>query len=56
MTWRTDNHRIPQKALEHRSTVQTIKQWQVQRPELFRKRVYEPAGLDTYLARMYASP
>lgn len=43
----TYNHRIPQKALDHRSPVQALKQWQAQRPELFQKRVYELARLDT---------
>jgi transposase InsO family protein len=41
------NHRIPQRALNHLSPVQALKQWQAQRPELFQKRVYEQAGLDT---------
>ena len=43
----TYNHRIPQKALNHLSPVQALKQWQSQRPELFQKRVYEHAGLDS---------
>ena len=43
----TYNHRIPQKALNHLSLIQALKLWQAQRPELFNKRVYELAGLDT---------
>jgi transposase InsO family protein len=42
----TYNHRIPQKALNHLSPVQALKQWQSRRPDLFKKRVYEQAGLD----------
>jgi transposase InsO family protein len=42
----TYNHRIPQRALDHRSPVQALKQWQIERPELFVKRVYEHSGLD----------
>ena len=44
----TYNHRIPQRALNHLSPVQALKQWQAKRPELFSKRVYELSGLDTY--------
>jgi transposase InsO family protein len=43
----TYNHRIPQKALNHLSPIQALKDWQAQRPELFNKRVYELAGLDS---------
>ena len=44
----TYNHRIPQRALNHLSPVQALKQWQAKRPELFSKRVYELSGLDSY--------
>jgi hypothetical protein len=40
------NHQIPQKALGHRSPVQALKDWQVKRPELFKKKVYNLMGLD----------
>ena len=43
----TYNHRIPQRALDHLSPVQALKQWRTRRPDLFVKRVYEQAGLDT---------
>jgi len=33
--------------LNHLSPIQALKQWQAQRPELFNKRVYELAGLDS---------
>ena len=41
------NHQIPQRALQHISPVQALKNWQVKKPELFKKRVYKQAGLDT---------
>ena len=44
----TYNHRIPQRALDHLSPVQALKQWRTRKPELFLKRVYEQPGLDTY--------
>ena len=43
----TYNHRIPQRALSHLSPVQALKKWQIERPELFVKRVYNQTGLDT---------
>jgi transposase InsO family protein len=42
----TYNHRIPQRALDHLSPVQALKQWRARKPDLFVKRVYEQAGLD----------
>ena len=42
------NHQIPQRALQHISPVQALKNWQVKKPELFKKRVYKQAGLDSY--------
>ena len=45
---RTYNHQIPQRALKHLSPVQALKNWQAKRPELFKKRVYNQVGLDTY--------
>jgi transposase InsO family protein len=43
----TYNHRIPQRALDHLTPVQALKLWQAKRPDLFNKRVYELAGLDS---------
>lgn len=43
----TYNHSIPQRALGHHTPIQALKQWRVDKPELFRKRVYEQAGLDS---------
>ena len=42
----TYNHSIPQRALHHKTPIQTLKNWQTKKPELFVKRVYEQAGLD----------
>ncbi len=42
------NHQIPQKALGHISPVEALKDWQKQRPELFKKKVYNLTGLDNY--------
>jgi transposase InsO family protein len=44
---KTYNHQIPQRALNHLSPVQALKNWQAQRPELFVKRVYKQTGLDS---------
>ena len=44
----TYNNRIPQRALKHLTPIQALKLWHKKRPELFVKRVYEQAGLDTY--------
>ena len=41
------NHHIPQRALNHVSPVQALKEWQVKRPELFKKRIHKQARLDT---------
>ena len=41
------NHSIPQRALKHKTPIQALKEWREERPELFRKRVYNQAGLDT---------
>uniref|UniRef100_UPI00036FC784 integrase core domain-containing protein n=1 Tax=Thioalkalivibrio sp. ALE11 TaxID=1265494 RepID=UPI00036FC784 len=42
------NHQIGQKALGHRTPVETLKAWQQERPDLFRKRVYNQPGPDRY--------
>ncbi len=43
----TYNHHIPQRALKHVSPVQALKDWYAKKPELFKKRVYKQAGLDS---------
>lgn len=42
------NHHIPQRAIDSKTPILALKEWQKKRPELFVKRVYEQAGLDTY--------
>ena len=44
---KTYNHRIPQRALNHLSPVQALKNWQAKKPNLFVKRVYNQPGLDS---------
>jgi transposase InsO family protein len=44
---KTYNHHIPQRALNHQSPIQAMKKWQAEKPELFVKRVYKQAGLDS---------
>src|SRR5471030_3320287 len=41
------NHHIPQRAIDSKTPIQALKEWQRQKPELFVKRVYEQTGLDT---------
>lgn len=41
------NHHIPQKALNHRTPVQTLKDWQASHPELFIRQVRNHPGPDT---------
>ncbi len=45
---RTYNHRIPQRALNHRPPIQALKDWRAKSPDLFKKRVHDLPGLDTY--------
>ena len=40
------NQQIPQKALGHIAPIQAMKNWQNTHPYLFKKRVYNLAGLD----------
>lgn len=50
MLWhynRLYNHHIPQRALGHITPVRMLKQWYTERPDLFRKQVYDQSGLDT---------
>lgn len=42
------NHHIPQRAIGAITPIQALKDWQHAKPELFVKRVYEQARLDTY--------
>jgi len=41
------NHHIPQKALGFQSPVDSLKKWYEKQPELFTKRIYKQAELDT---------
>ena len=41
------NHSIPQRALKHQTPIQALKKWQLEKPDLFLKRVYNQAGLDS---------
>ena len=43
----TYNHHIPQRTLNHLSPVETLQNWRDKSPELFVKRVYKRAELDT---------
>lgn len=45
--WQAYNHHIPQRALGHVSPVDSLKNWHQKKPELFRKRIYKQAELDT---------
>ena len=42
------NHQIPQRALGHLSPVQALQDWQERCPGLFKKKVYNLTGLDSY--------
>lgn len=42
------NQHLPQLALQHRTPIQTMKDWQRQQPDLFKKRVCNRPGLDKY--------
>jgi hypothetical protein len=41
------NHHIPQRAIDGKTPIPALKDWQRQKPELFVKRVYDQTGLDT---------
>jgi hypothetical protein len=43
----TYNHHIPQRALGHLSPVDALKAWREKKPDIFLKRVYKQAELDT---------
>jgi len=42
------NNHIPQRALNHQTPIQALKNWQTTKPDLFVKRVYKQSGLDIY--------
>lgn len=42
------NQHLPQLALGHRTPIQSMKEWQKTHPELFKKRISNRPGLDTY--------
>lgn len=46
---KTYNQLIPQRALNHLSPIQALKEWQKKKPKLFKKRVYNQPGLDSYV-------
>lgn len=46
---KTYNQLIPQRALNHLSPIQALKEWQKKKPKLFKKRVYNQPGLDIFL-------
>jgi hypothetical protein len=46
------NHHIAQRALSHLSPVDALKSWRVKKPEIFLKRVYKQAELDTYASQV----
>ena len=51
------NHHIPQRALNHQPPIQALKKWQMEKPELFVKRVYKQAGLDIWvLSKPWSAP
>lgn len=41
------NHNIPQRALKHQTPIHALKKWQQEKPDLFLKRGYNQAGLDS---------
>lgn len=43
------NHHIPQRNIDHLTPIQKLKEWQEKAPQLFKKRVYDLSGLDTYV-------
>ncbi len=49
------NSQLPQAALKGRAPVAALKDWQRQRPELFRKRVHNHAGCDNEATRPKAT-
>ena len=54
MYLKTYNYSIAQRALKHLTPVAALKKWQQEKPELFVKRVYNQAGLDTYVRAAFS--
>ena len=52
---KTYNQLIPQRALNHLSPIQALKEWQKKKPKLFKKRVYNQPGLDNYILTVHDS-
>jgi hypothetical protein len=40
------NHHIPPRAIEEKTPIQALKEWQQKKPDLFVKRIYDQTGLD----------
>ena len=45
------NHQLPQSALGSKTPMQAMKQWYLERPDLFHKRPYDRPGCNNYLMR-----
>jgi transposase InsO family protein len=45
--WKLYNHHIPQRAIDGNTPIQALKEWQQKKPDLFVKRVYDRAELDS---------
>ncbi|MDI4661942.1 IS481 family transposase [Cobetia sp. BMC6] len=43
------NHHIPQRALHHKAPIAAMKEWQVERPELFTQAIVNQTAPDTYV-------
>ncbi|MCL1162451.1 hypothetical protein L2728_11260, partial [Shewanella chilikensis] len=43
------NHQLPQSALDSKPPIMAMKEWHKTHPELFKKRPYNHAGLDSYI-------
>jgi hypothetical protein len=50
------NSQLPQSVLKGRTPINALKDWQRQRPELFRKRACNPAGCDTLVVLEQLGP
>ena len=42
------NHCIPQKAIGYKTPIVALKEWHKKKPDLFKKKVYDLSGLDSY--------
>ena len=45
--WKLYNHHIPQRAIDGKTPIQALKEWQQKKPDLFVKRVYDRTELDS---------